>query len=359
VETALLNWIQTMDPFHFETHLFCFANPGHTEEPFMEAASARGIQVRTIPWSRRKPVWRAARLLAASLEASGVQVLHCHNTYADVVGVLTSKVFPVKTVTTLYVWGKFGFVRGALQLIDRLLLPCFDQVTAHCQETLQGTINRRYPAERLRLLQCGFQSEPVHLSEADRSAGRQALGAADEDFVLINVARFYPEKAHDVLLQGFQIVLKQRPRARLWLLGVGPTMEKTRRLSERLELGESVTFLGFRADLAKTLVLADMQVHASDVEGVPLAICAGMAAGLPIVATRVGGLGEVLRDAVSGSLVEKQNPGQFAQAVLDLMANPEKRASLGSAAKRFIEEEYSLKAATRRVEKVYEELVRN
>jgi len=356
IETALLNWLKTMDRDRFTVSLFCFANPGQTERPFVEAAAALGISVRTIPWSRRKPVIKAARLLRRYLQEEKIEILHCHNTYADVVGLLAARLAGVKTVNTLYVWGKFGFVRDMLQRIDRFLLPHFDQVTAHCEETMQGTIDRGYPPERLKLLPCGFESTRVELTKEERCRRREELGADSSNFVLIHIARFWPEKAHEVLLESFAMVVDERPEARLWLLGVGPRLQEMQHLASQMGLDQRVQFLGFRTDLSELIALADMQVHPSDSEGVPLAICEGMAAGLPIVATRVGGLAEVIQDGVSGVLIEKRAPRQCADAILGLIDDPLRRTTLGREAARFIEDQYSLKSATLRVEKVYEEL---
>ncbi len=353
VETAVLNWLETIDKDHFAITLICFKNTGDTQQPFVDAARARGFVVKTIPWSRRKPVVRAARRLAQILRDNCVDVVHCHNTYANMVGLLAAWMVPVKTVTTLYVWGNFGFVRNALQWIDRALLPFFDQVTAHCQQTFQGTLDRGYPESKLRLLPCGYQANPVSLATQQRAVMRARLGACPEQCVFITVARFWPEKAHDVLLEAFSDVLAQGKEAKLWLLGVGPLQPRIEALVRSIGLQERVVFLGFRDDLATVLALADVQVHPSHMEGVPLAVCQGMAQGLPVVATRVGGLTEIVKDGVSGLLVESRSPKQLANALLSLIEDTALRTRLGEEAQRFIAEEYSLQAATRRVQQLY------
>ena len=103
--------------------------------------------------------------------------------------------------------------------------------------------------------------------------------------------------------------------------------------------------------------MADIQVHTSDEEGVPLAILSGMAAGKPVVSTRVGGIAEVIRSGESGVLIERRQPEQFADAVFELMRDGARQQRLGDAARQFIDNEYSLAAATRRVERLYEEMV--
>lgn len=358
IETALINWVLTMDREQFDVHLFCFANPGGTENAFVEAAHRAGLTVHRIPWSRRKPVLRAARAMAALARRFELDILHCHNCYADVVGLVTAKLARVRTVTTVYVWHPFDWKRSVIQWIDQHAIRHFDQVTAHCEDAMRGTIERGIPAERVKLLTCGFAGKPIVLPADERRQRRTALGAADDDIVLVNVARFWPEKAHDVLLEGFRAALDACPRLRLWLAGVGPEEATIRAKADELGLAPPhVQFLGFEPNLAALLATVDIQVHPSDMEGVPLAVCAGMAAGLPIVATRVGGLPEVLRDGHSAVMIEPRQPLALANAILELVADAERAARLGGAARRFLEDEYSLAAATRRVETTYREVM--
>jgi L-malate glycosyltransferase len=357
IETAVLNWLQSFDKERFEVHLFCMANPGATEAPFVEAASSRGFVVRRIPWSRRKPVLAAARTMARHARDLNIQILHCHNTYAQLVTVVTGWLTGVKTITTIYVWGDFGWKRNALQWADRLSSPFLDVVSVHCERTFAGAVERGFSAGRLRLLPCGFEGAPVDMPAEERARRRRDLGAGPTDIVLIHAARFWPEKAHDVLLQGFRRILDRHPAACLWMAGVGPEQPRIRALSAQLGLSERTRFLGFREDLPELLALADVLVHPSDMEGVSLALCAGMAAGMPIVATRVGGTMEILRHQESALLVEPRRPDQLADAVLRLIDRPEEAKLLGLAARTFIEAEYSLKAATARVEAVYEEML--
>jgi glycosyltransferase involved in cell wall biosynthesis len=357
VETALINWLTRIPRDGFEAHLICFANPGETERPFVEAANAAGLRVLRIPWHRGKPVWRSARALKRILEENGIRILHCHNTYANLVGLLAGRLARVLTTTTLYVWGEFGWKRGMLQWMDRAMLPWFDRITAHCEETRRQTIAMGYRPEEVSLLVCGFEAKPVTTAVEERRARRAELGASDSDRVLINVARFYPEKAHDVLLEGFRQMREREPGLRLWLLGVGPEEERIRALTKEQGLEESVRFLGFRSDLEQVLSLADIMVHPSHMEGVPLAILSGLAAGLPVVATAVGGLPEVVRNGESGILIPPGRPDELASAVLGLAGDEGRCRELGAAAKRFIEEEYSLDAAARRVTSLYKEML--
>jgi glycosyltransferase involved in cell wall biosynthesis len=358
VETALINWVKTFNRDAVETHLLCFANPGGTEQPFVNAATHAGITVHRVPWGRWKPVWRAAAATAEYLRQWDIELLHCHNAYADAVGLLTARLVDVKTVTTVYVWSKVGAKRRILQWIDERLLPRFDRITAHCQAALDDTARRGIArAEDIRLLTCGFAARVAHFDLDVRGARRAAMGVAHGEIVLINVSRFWPEKRHDVLLDAFALLRARGLPVRLWLPGVGPEEPRIRALVAAKQLDDAVEFLGFRTDLPELLALADMQVHSSDEEGVPLAILAGMAAGRPIVATRVGGIAEVIVHDQSGILVPRREPGRFADAVADLIAQPDKARALGETAQHFVTTDYSLEAATARVEALYREVL--
>jgi len=360
VETAVLNWVRSFDRRRYHVHLACFANPGGTEQPFIRAAARLDLEVSTLPWHRGKPVWRAARGLQRLVQQHGIQIVHAHNCYADVVVCFARWLGPVrfKTITTAYVWFNFDdWKRNLIQRIDGQAMRRFDRVTAHCETTRVATLQRGIARSEVPTLICGFETHPAHVDAEQRREGRAAHGADDGDVVLLNVARFYPEKAHDFLLEVFACLLRERPRLLLWLAGVGPLEELLRKKAQQLGVSHRVRFLGFVAPLPPLLALADLQVHPAQIEGVPLAICEGMAAGLPIVASDVGGLPEILDGGRNGVLVPGMDVERFAQAVACLIDAPERAAHYGARARRFIQEDYSLAGAVGRVEAEYDRLL--
>ena len=296
VETAVINWLRKIDRSRFDVHLVCFANPGQTEAPFVEAAERQGLTVMKVPWSRRKPFLKSARSVARILRENRVDILHTHNSYANWVGLITRWMVPVKIITTLYVWDKLEWKRNVQQVIDRWVIPYFDMISAHCEKTYEQTMAFGIPASRLRTLICGYETQRAeNLSPEERKKRRREMSIEDDHVLIVNVARLYPEKAQDFLMKCFRKVLEKHPRARLWILGVGPSEEYLKKCRSDLGLEDSVQFLGFINDLAPLLSLVDIQVDPARAAGVSLAICSGMAAGLPIISADVGGLWEVLK----------------------------------------------------------------
>jgi len=365
VETILINWHKSLrehPTVPIEMSFVCFENPGHTERAFLTAAAKAGMCVQTVPWSRRKPIFSSGCKLAAILRASRADILHTHNTYADLTGLVAARMTGVKTVSSLYVWSDFGWKRNLLQWINKWALRSFDGVTAQCQCTLRDTWAHGIDPSKVRILPSGFDANRVVLTAAERATGRRELGAGLEDIVLINVARLYPEKAQGKLLTLFKQLLTDNHATKLWLLGVGPLEQELRAAAASLNLGDRVHFLGFRPDLERVLKLADIQVHPSFAEGIPMAALSGMAAGLPMVASAVGGIPEVLRHEDNGLLAPAADHPEFERSFTDsvrrLIREPSLRQALGARALRFIETEYSMEVSLAKLEALYRDLLK-
>jgi glycosyltransferase involved in cell wall biosynthesis len=357
VETIVLDWARALDRRRIEVMVVCFTNPGGTEHGFKQAAARASIPVRTIRWGRSKPVFRSAAELTRLLREFDADIVHTHNVYAEIVGWIAARRLGTKLMTTLYVWSDFGWKRNVQQWVSARLLRRFDLVTSQCQATLNDTVARGVPRAMQCLLLSGIASATAQLDEAERQSIRKRFLCERDDVVLVNVARLYPEKAQDRLLDWFSVIAACRPQARLWILGTGPLEESLRAQVEQLGLGHLVTFVGFVPNPAATLLAADIQVHPSRAEGIPLAVCEGMAAGMPVVATAVGGIPEIIEDRKTGRLIENGNREVFVEAVLELIDDPELRALLGRQARQACETELSLPNAANKLASTYEDLV--
>ena len=189
----------------------------------------------------------------------------------------------------------------------------------------------------------------------DRAAGRNALGLASDAPVVICVARFDPVKGVDLLIEAWPDVVAAIPRAALLLLGDGPSRESLEQRARSLGLSASVRFLGYRSDVESILHVADLSVVPSRSEGLSLAAIESMASGVPVVAARVGGLPEVVRDGETGLLVEPENPPALAAAMSRLLGNAALRTRLAAAGRR-CSLAYDLDTYCARLENLYRRL---
>ena len=168
--------------------------------------------------------------------------------------------------------------------------------------------------------------------------------------VVICVAGFREEKDHATLLRAFRTVVDARP-AVLRLVGDGPERAAAEALTRELGLEDSVEFLGDRSDVERLLADADVFVLASyAVENLPFAVLEAMAAGLPVVATDVGALAELVRDGVTGALVPARDPEALAGAVTGLLADSDRARALGLAGRAHLQAEFGYDDFVARIE---------
>jgi glycosyltransferase involved in cell wall biosynthesis len=360
IESELINWVVNFDQDQFEVHVACFAFDRNREEAFLRAAKLSGIPVLLVPWSKYKPFVRAARAVGKIVRELGIDVIHTHGYYGDALGAFTKLFVRVKVVSTVFVWGKYEFHRQLMQAMDWIALHFVDKVTAHCDNTRDWTVRLGFSAEKVSTLIAGFPSgNRPEMTAVQRLELRRAAGVSDDEILMVNVARIHPEKAHDQLIKSFKLVHDRYPNTKLWISGVGWEWLENQYKALRAQLGldGAVEFVGFRQNLWPMLGAADMMVHSSHVEGVAIAILYGMAAGLPIVASDVGSLYEVLHQGETGLRVPEDDIEGFADAISSLIENPEYAARLGAAARRFVETDYSIQTAVRRVEGTYREVL--
>jgi len=165
---------------------------------------------------------------------------------------------------------------------------------------------------------------------------------ADDARRLVSVGRLASVKAYDVLLRAFAQVSHNRPRLRLTLVGDGPERVGLERLAERLCVSSSVDFVGFRDDVADLLAQQDMFVLSSQHEGISIAILEAMRAGLPVVATRVGGVPDTVVDGVTGVLVPPDDPTRLAATIDRLLECPSGLRAIGAAGRAVQQRHFSL-----------------
>jgi glycosyltransferase involved in cell wall biosynthesis len=194
------------------------------------------------------------------------------------------------------------------------------------------------------------------LVAGDPARVRAQLGLRPDDPVVGTVAVLRSEKRLDLVLRAIAALAEELPRISLVVAGEGPERPALEALARELGVAERVHLLGHRSDIPDVLAAFDVAVSASEREGSPLAVMEYMEAGVPVVATRVGGLPDLIDDGVHGLLVPAGDADALAAALGELLRDPERRAAMGERARERRRAEFDLDVVVRRLERIYEQL---
>jgi glycosyltransferase involved in cell wall biosynthesis len=198
---------------------------------------------------------------------------------------------------------------------------------------------------------------PTPATPATRAEVRRELGLADDDVVAVMVARLAPLKGHDVLLRALARIAPDQPRLRVVLVGDGPLAGELTALAEELRITDRVVFTGLRRDVPRLLAASDLGVLPSKHEGVPMSVIEQMAAGLPVVASAVGGLPDIVRDGEEGHLVPAGDLDALTRRLGELVGDDGLRHAFGKAARLRAERDFSIETTARCCERMISDLL--
>ena len=236
---------------------------------------------------------------------------------------------------------------------NRLLAPITDAFIAVAEPHARYIAEHEgCPARKVRVIQNGVDPERFHPRWPNASI-RRALGLADDTPVVGIVAALRPEKRHDRFLRCAAMIRKEVPRARFLVVGDGPGRAEIESLAHELALDGSVRFLGTRDDVPEVLSVVDVLLLTSDMEANPVSILEAMAAEKPVVAGRVGSVGETVVDGQTGFLVPPDAEREMAARAVQLLNHPERAAAMGRAGR----EQVIAHGSVQRMVEGYEDLI--
>jgi glycosyltransferase involved in cell wall biosynthesis len=320
--------------------------------PRVRSLRESGVRILGIRRRSRAAIWAWAPLLRL-LRRERIDILHSHqfgsNFWASILGRMAGT--PV-VIAHEHNWSFEG--QRLRRLLDRQVIArrasaflTVSRQTGQAMIELEGI-----DPELIRLVPLGIATP----SPGQRADVRAELGISDGAPVIGTACTLRPEKALDVLVRAGAALRAAFPDLRVLIAGDGPDRERVESLIERLAMNGTVTLLGGRGDIPDFLRALDVAVCSSDWEGTPLSVMEYMEAELPVVATRVGGIPDMIQSGVEGILVEPGDPSAIAAAVGDLLRDPNGATEMGRRGRRRRRAEFDLDVTARRTAELYEEL---
>ena len=302
--------------------------------------------------SAGSPLDQGGRVVSL-LDRYQIDVLHTSEFRSNVLGLLCARSRPVRLVSTAHGWITNDLRGHAYTLVDRALLKRFDRVILVSHAMRRRLPRWWVPDERVRVLHNALMTESYGNAVLD--VPRSAPDPSGPVRIL-NVGRLSPEKGQALLLEAVASLSEEFPGLQVSFAGTGPLEVPLKRLAAELGIADRVHFLGYVADMPLLYSTVDLVVQSSLTEGLPNVMLEVAYLGVPVVATDVGGTGEVIEHGVSGWLVRRGSTEEIASGLRRFLAAPGEFLAMARAGRRRVAQEFSFPARTEAQMRIYEEL---
>jgi glycosyltransferase involved in cell wall biosynthesis len=292
--------------------------------------------------------------LRQMLRASPCDLLHAHDGHGQTASWMGSVGLGVRRVASRRV--AFLPREGQRWTYSLKYAHTCDAVIAVSEFIRQGAIRCGLPQAMIEVIPDGIELPAELPSRESRARARARWGVTESEFLLGHLGAFTHEKGQDVALQALQILQQSLPRARLLLAGDGPTLSDAGVTRRYAELGERVRLCGPVRDPIEFFPALDLFVMPSMSEGLGSSALMAMSYGLPVVASRVGGLPELVEEGCTGWLIEPGSPTALAEAILAAAADPVRLQQWGLNGRERARQ-FSVDIMVRRTEALYRRLL--
>ena len=291
------------------------------------------------------------RQIRRIVEGDGVDLVHAHGYKADFYALLATRMAKAPVTATCHNWlGESGTMRAYARL-DRYLLRFFDGIAA-VSESVAEQLGQARVRQRVHVIPNGV---PMPCS-GSRSTFADQIRMGDR-IVVGTVGRLSSEKGASFLIEAAAKICPDFPRAFFVLVGDGPMRSALEARVRELGMEGQFLFTGQRHDVQQIYRAFDIFVLPSLEEGMPMALLEAMAAGLPVVATKVGGVPDIVNDPSVGTLVDPGDANAIATGIRDLLSDRSRREEIGSKGRKRVEESFSAAAMARRYVELYQQVL--
>lgn len=362
-ERTLVHLANTVDRDRYDVTIWTMFEQNPLEESVADDVDVRTLGAEGVPGGQRNMyVNRAKRSgdylripvrFTRALRAERPDIVQSFLIYDNTVARLAGLVCHDTTIVT-GARGLRHITNPGLRVIDRVLLPLSDYIVANSEAG--ADFYHRWGVSRDRLAVV-YNGRDLDTYRSASSEGLRAEFDIPEDAPVIgNVGRLVERKGQHDLLDAWPTIIANHPDTHCLLVGDGPERSAIEARVAGLDRSEAVHVIGTRDDIPEILAMLDLFVFPSHYEGLPGAMIEAMAAGLPIVATAVDGITELITDGDSGTLVPPKDPPAIANAVCSMLSNPQNARTYGNAARAVAYETFSLDAMIQNFEQFYERI---
>ncbi|TCI04429.1 glycosyltransferase [Corallincola luteus] len=334
-EQMLLGLVRRCNQLGIKATIVSVGDVGVAEKPLETAAKAAGLPLVCLRMKNGLN-FSGAKKIVQLAKSHGADLLHSHGYKFNILLGLLPRRWRLPCLTTVhgYVHSPLGSRMWCYEWLDRKMLPRLEQVVFVSEQTLQHPRVRGLKLANANVIANGLAPPTQRPADMTPLANPEiAKFVADSEFLILAVGRLSREKGFDTLLAAFAQLHSNHPHARLLIVGDGGQRAALESQVAALQLADAVLLPGFSEQVASVLAQAQLFVMPSLTEGLPMALLEAMAAEIPIIASAVGGIPQVLNDGECGELVPATDVCALQATMEKLMDDPARCNELTARAK--------------------------
>lgn len=356
-ESVILSICKNIDKKNFNCFITCFQDPRFDKIALIDEAKKMGISTEIIKLTFRFDLFAAFRLKEL-LNKYNIDILHCHDYKANFIGFITSKPRKVKLITTLHGWTKAEARVKFYECIDSFIMKHFEQVISVSDKIRGSLLKKGFSSKKIIVIHNGVETDYFGKKVVGVEY-KKRIGIEGNFNVIGTVGRLSAEKGQKYLIEAVSEIVKHSPNTVFLIVGDGPFKKLLKDTVISLGLERHIIFTGSfpREEMKNIYSLMDIFILPSLTEGFGLALVEAMAMGIPVIATNVGGIPEIIEHGKTGYLVPPADAKAISKAIIDLLSDKTKSELMGKAGQNFAKQEFSIYKSVTQIEQVYKNLV--
>lgn len=329
---------------------FFYVQPG---SPLHQKAKEEDLPVVPVKMRSEADMWAILRL-ARAMKKRRCRLVHFHDAHSLAIGAAAASMakVPLRVISR-----RVDFPLKNNFFSQKKYTRDIDLIIAISKGIKKVLMDGGIKAETVRVVPSGIDFTPFDEARSSDYLRRE-LSLSQEDYLVGIVAHLADHKGHTYLIEATRILKDRAPKIKVIVVGEGPLRMDLDRQVKETHVEDMVFFLGFRDDVPQILGSLDLFVLSSKLEGMGTSIMDAMASRLPVVATRVGGIPEVVVDGETGILVPAKNPDALADAILKIYSDKQAAKQLGERGYQVVHKKFSAESMADRIIDHYEELAK-
>jgi glycosyltransferase involved in cell wall biosynthesis len=348
-ENMLLNLCASQESAGCRHSLLLFYNVHAPNVELYERARRRGITVRMVHCKGRAD-WRAVREIRQYIAQDQIDLVHTHGYKADLYGYLAARGMEKPIVATCHNWVGGTAALAIYNRVDRMVLKRFNAIAAVSDAVKERLLQCGIAPAAVKTIANGIDVEAFSHAEPPESISRQTK-------IIGMVARLDLKKGFEYLLLAVHKLHKTFKDFKVVITGEGPDRPAIEQMIEHYGLQQSVTLAGARSDMPNVYAAMDIFVLPSLNEGLPMTLLEAMAAGKPVIASRVGAIPDVVEDGANGLLVTPGDSSGLCDALARLLNAPDLCRRMASQAHEWVGRNFTSEIMAKRYRLLYDEVL--